>query len=98
MVECTFGILANKWRIFHRPLDVNINFCIGIIKACCILHNYIRIKNGIRFIDTLYDCPMDMFTVNEDNRGRNSMTDIRQYFTSYFTSPQGSVPFQYDKV
>nr|CAI5844570.1 unnamed protein product [Callosobruchus analis] len=24
MVECTFGILANKWRIFHRPLDVNL--------------------------------------------------------------------------
>ena len=22
MVECAFGILANKWRIFHRPLDV----------------------------------------------------------------------------
>lgn len=24
-VECTFGILANKWRIFHRPIDVNID-------------------------------------------------------------------------
>jgi len=22
MIECAFGILANKWRIFHRPLDV----------------------------------------------------------------------------
>jgi hypothetical protein len=22
MVECAFGILAKKWRFFHRPLDV----------------------------------------------------------------------------
>jgi len=22
MVECAFDILANEWRIFHRPLDV----------------------------------------------------------------------------
>ena len=40
MVECTFGILANKWRIFHRPLDVNTNFCDAIIKACCIPVSY----------------------------------------------------------
>ncbi|XP_047485913.1 uncharacterized protein LOC125036997 [Penaeus chinensis] len=23
-VECTFGILTNKWRIFHRPLNVSL--------------------------------------------------------------------------
>lgn len=22
-VECAFGIMANKWRILHRPLNVN---------------------------------------------------------------------------
>jgi hypothetical protein len=22
IVECTFGILADKWRIFYRPIDV----------------------------------------------------------------------------
>lgn len=21
-IECTFGILSNKWRIFHRPINV----------------------------------------------------------------------------
>jgi hypothetical protein len=26
MVECSFGILANKWRIFQRPLDVTPQF------------------------------------------------------------------------
>ena len=25
-IECAFGIMANKWRIFHRPMNVNIDF------------------------------------------------------------------------
>lgn len=25
-VECTFGIFANKWCIFHKPINVNIDF------------------------------------------------------------------------
>jgi hypothetical protein len=41
MVECTFGILANKWRIFHRAIDIKPDFCDSIIKVCCILHNYV---------------------------------------------------------
>jgi len=41
-VECTFGILANKWRICHRPIDVKPDFCDNSIKACCVLHNYAR--------------------------------------------------------
>jgi len=32
IVECTFGILANKWRIYHRPVDLKPDFCDGIIK------------------------------------------------------------------
>lgn len=24
-MECAFGILSNKWRIFHRPIDVKVN-------------------------------------------------------------------------
>jgi hypothetical protein len=98
MVECTFGILANKWRIFRRPIDVNIDFCVAIIKACCVLHNYVRIKDGVQFTDTVYDCPLINYRDNTNSLGRNNMTDVQQYFSCYFTSPQGSVPFQYDKV
>ena len=31
MVECTFGILASKWRILHRPLDTGIKFSDSIV-------------------------------------------------------------------
>ncbi|KAB0805169.1 hypothetical protein PPYR_02139, partial [Photinus pyralis] len=42
-IECCFGIMINKWRIFHRPLNVNIDFTEDIIQAFCVLHNYVRL-------------------------------------------------------
>jgi hypothetical protein len=34
MVECAFGILCNKWRIFHRAIDFRPDFCDVIVKTC----------------------------------------------------------------
>ncbi|KAJ8877495.1 hypothetical protein PR048_021950 [Dryococelus australis] len=45
-IECTFGILASKWRIFHGPLNVYNDFVEEIVKACCVLHNYVEIRDG----------------------------------------------------
>jgi hypothetical protein len=39
-VECSFGILTNKWRVFYRPLNVSLEFAEDIVKACVILHNF----------------------------------------------------------
>ncbi|KAJ8966223.1 hypothetical protein NQ314_003675 [Rhamnusium bicolor] len=50
-VECTFGILANKWRIFHRALNVSKEFAKDIVKATVILHNLVRERDGLRPID-----------------------------------------------
>jgi len=52
-VECTFGIMCNKWRILHRPLDVKIDFSENIVKAICVLHNYVRLRDGFKYEDTL---------------------------------------------
>ena len=54
MVQCAFGILANKWRIFHKPLDVTPQFCNSIVKACCIMHNFIHQNDGFQLEDILY--------------------------------------------
>lgn len=52
-VECTFGILSNKWRILHRTIDVDVEFAIDIVKSCCVLHNFVRKRDGYSFDDTL---------------------------------------------
>jgi hypothetical protein len=55
MVVCAFGIMCNKWRIFHRTIVVYPDFCDVIVKTCCILHNFIRQRDGFQFQDTLYE-------------------------------------------
>lgn len=97
MVECTFGIMANKWRILHRALDVNLKFCDAIIQACCILHNFVRQRDGVRFEDMLYECSLTEIS-HTNVRGSHIGTTTRGYFVKYFTSPQGSIPWQYEKI
>jgi hypothetical protein len=38
--------------------DVKTEFC-DIIKACCVLHNYVRKNGGIQLADNLYECPLE---------------------------------------
>lgn len=65
-VECAFGILANKWRIFHRPIDVSCDFADTIIKACCVLHNFVRQRDGYNFEDTHVHWTASLLVVQEE--------------------------------
>lgn len=91
IVECAFGILANKWRIFHRAIDVNINLATLITKTCCVLHNFVRRRDGYKFDDTL-TCPLQDIQ-NQGVRGSDRGIDVRDKFCSYFNSV-GAVPWQ----
>lgn len=94
-IECSFGILVNKWRIFHRPLNVDIEFAENIIKACCVLHNYVRLRDGYRYEDTLFESPlpgMRTTTIRPSSRSRNT----RDIFADYFMN-EGQLPWQ-DKM
>ncbi|CAL1299596.1 unnamed protein product [Larinioides sclopetarius] len=50
-VECAFGILCNKWRIFHTPLNLSKETAIEVVKASVILHNIVREMDGFRSDD-----------------------------------------------
>ena len=74
-IECTFGILSNKWRIFHRPLNVNIDVAKKIVKTCCILHNFVRSRDGYSYDDTLVVTGFEPATDQNRNRGaRTALT------------------------
>ncbi|KAG8291498.1 hypothetical protein J6590_108747 [Homalodisca vitripennis] len=92
-VECTFGILANKWRIFHRPLNVDVDLAIDIVKACCILHNYVRSRDGLQFVDTLYKFPTDNDDSECTHRNRQYNSNTRNILAEYFVN-EGAVPWQ----
>lgn len=45
-VECAFGMLASTFEIFQRPIMCHKDTAIKIIKAECILHNFIKMVEG----------------------------------------------------
>jgi hypothetical protein len=97
IVECAFGIVANKWRIFHRPLDVTPQFCDNIVKACCILHNFVRRNDGLQLEYNLYESDFESIQAT-GTRGNVKGKHVRDYFAKYFTSRHGAVPWHYDKL
>lgn len=44
IVENTFEILASRFRIFQRVIDLKAEKVVKIVKAACALHNWIRKK------------------------------------------------------
>ncbi|XP_060880085.1 uncharacterized protein LOC132951996 [Metopolophium dirhodum] len=93
-VECAFGILANKWRVFHTPIHVGPDFIDKIVKACCILHNYVRSRDGFNFEHTLSNTLEEIELSRRGTGAHSQGIDVRNDFANYFMEA-GSVPFQY---
>lgn len=97
-VECAFGILSNKWRIFHRPLNVSKNFAKDIVKACVILYNLVRDRDESTSDDFYVAKGFAELPVKRNIRGGRRANDTRQCLTNYFLSPNGSLPWQMPKI
>jgi hypothetical protein len=54
-----------------------------IIKACCLLHNFLRARDGCNFNDTLTIQGFDEM-LNEPVPGRRTANDIRDKLANYF--------------
>lgn len=85
-IECTFGILANKWRIFHRPLNVSVDFAQDIIEACCVLHNLVRLRDGHRDDDIRSANGLANLATDSLSRGNPRALNCREKFTNYFVN------------
>lgn len=98
-IECTFGILANKWRIFHRPLNVNVDFAVDIVKSSCVLHNYVKQRDGNKFEDTFEGLPYSIIHSTQQVRpGGPMLTTIREEFANYFVSEEGKLDWQWNMI
>lgn len=63
--------------------------------ACCILHNFVRKRDGINYEDSETHNFEDI-----EARGtgtRSNGVEVRDYFANYFMGP-GAVDFQYDMI
>lgn len=86
-IECTFGILSNKWRIFHRPLNVDVDFAQEILKACCVLHNLVRLRDGHQEDTTTTSAGgLQILDTDSLSRGNPRALNCREKFTNYFVN------------
>lgn len=92
-IECTFGILVNKWRIFHRALNVAREFAIKIVNVCCLLHNYVRRRDGFRFEETLEVHGLEDVLIGNVPRANRRSSHFRDGFADYFEN-EGQLPWQ----
>ncbi|CAK1587979.1 unnamed protein product [Parnassius mnemosyne] len=97
-VECTFGILSNKWRIFHRPINVKPEFAVAIVKACVVLHNFVRDRDGYQVEDTDFITGLEDAPRQTQSRGGLTPNNIRNILSDYFVSNIGAVPWQMSKI
>jgi hypothetical protein len=97
-VECAFGILTNKWRIYHRPINVFPDFAVDVVKACTVPHNIVREKDGYNFEDILTITGLDNLPNGQIVRGGLAANRIRDTFAEYFASDVASFPWQLTRI
>lgn len=97
-IECAFGVLASMWRILRKPMEVQEEFATNIVKAACILHNFIlnREPERMKEVDTLSDDTpsRDITTARPMGRPAGDGIAVRNSFMEYFMTPSGSLQWQ----
>lgn len=101
-VECAFGILSARFRVFKRPFECKLETIDKVVLATTVLHNYLRSKKLIEINPSEEDNELacssleSIFVDLPQNRARSSRAAflIREQFKDCFNSPQGSVEWQ----
>jgi hypothetical protein len=95
-VERAFGILTNKWTIFHLPINFSPDFAVDIVKACTV-HNIVREKDGYNFEDILTTGLVNL-TNGQIVRVGLAANRIRDTFAEYFLCDVGLFPWELTRI
>lgn len=101
-VECSFGILTSRFRVYKRPFECKLETIDKIVLATVVLHNYLRsesISNGTNQEEDEAMLTNQSESLFNDlppngNRCTTEAFSIRQKFTECFNSAAGSVEWQ----
>lgn len=93
VVENAFGILVQKWRVFLRPIDLQIDAVEDVVKAACCLHNFLRSNES--YVPTEEEEQVDNLQANAflntprlKERSSTSAYAVRDQFLAYFVNNQ----------
>lgn len=97
VVENAFGILASRWRIFNRRINLHPKNVDTLVVAACILHNYLLAPTeNVQLLEEASELGRRMAPVRNmgGNRASREACAIRESFATFFNSPEGSVSWQ----
>lgn len=99
VVENAFGILASRFRMYHRVMGQHPQNVEACVKATCVLHNLLRrSKTTTHPSAPMMDGPnssMQGITRQGANNSSREAVRMRETYTSYFSSIHGEVPWQH---
>lgn len=102
VIECSFGLLVAKWRLLKESQSLKIETVETVIMACVCLHNYLlnsEMKmpyNQRRYVPEQVEGNSDEESDNDEDDSQALL--IREELAKYFVSPEGSVPWQNDRI
>jgi hypothetical protein len=110
VVENAFGILANRWRVFHTTIGISPEKVVNLVLAACCLHNFLVEHNkqnylGVRDVEEIgghnvvpgtwrTDAQLTGLCPTVPRKPQQSAKCQRAQLTEYFNSDAGSVPWQ----
>ena len=103
VVENAFGILVQRFRIFHTKIALKPEHAVIAVTTCCMLHNYLvkdtHIERVVRDRSGNLTLPARMKDLKymKGNHGSKAAEEVRDHFRSYFVSPEGELEDQIEK-
>lgn len=98
-IECTFGMATEKFAVLNGPIRCrNVETVIDIVKAACILHNYVRKREGIDYTPPTVEIAEGPCPRQQPLTEGSSAVTVRQYLARYFISPRASLTWQWEKA
>lgn len=79
-IESSFGVFSNKWNIFHKPINIDLDLCKQLVQNCCVLHFFVRSRYFK--IQLLFEIKQNTLS----DRSINEKYNLADYFVSDFGS------------
>lgn len=106
VVENTFGIMARRFQVLRKPINLDADKTKRVTLAICALHNLLIDKN-LACYESSNLTPGE--SNNHDGCGTMEETEeipvmpekakeIREEFSAYFVSPIGELDWQYENI
>ena len=106
VVECAFGQLSARWRMYRRVIATTPEITEVCVKATCVLHNFLRMRGlEARSVAAAYEEASatsdgaglrDAPQMGSNNASRRAI-EVREAYTSHFNE-EGAVPWQWNVV